>query len=62
MGLRATKDVESRFDRYVRAIIQASIGPWRSISGSTISRIFGDHGAAIGSTLLRSPGITKPRQ
>jgi hypothetical protein len=69
-------------------MIHASIGPWRSIAGRTISPTFAntfsfDQGdwptkcssdwccaavrsgaviAAIGSTLLRSHGIIKPRQ
>ena len=69
-------------------MIHASIGPRRSIVGSTRSRTLArtrssDHGAlptkcssdwcwaatragavtaAIGSTLLRSPGISSPRQ
>ena len=69
-------------------MIQASIGPWRSIAGSTSSRTLpstapSDHGAtqtkysndwccaavragavraAIGSTLLRSPGSISPVQ
>jgi len=69
-------------------MIQASIGPWRSMAGSTIWRTLAstassDHGpwptkcksdwccaavrsgavtAANGSTLLRSHGISSPRQ